>query len=533
MTAAYRLLRLALRRDRVRLAVWLVAVAVVMAGSAASTRKLYPTHADLAQLARTIEGTRATLAFYGPAAQLDTVGGVVLWKPGGIVLVLAGLLGLLTVVRHTRAEEEAGLTELTGAGAVGRLAPLTAGLALAVIASLGLGVLVALGLASSGAGGVGAVGAGLEFAAVGSFFAAVAAVTCQICGSGRSAAGLAGAVLAAAYLVRALADGSTEVGWLGWGSPIGWVQRLDPYAASPRWWVLLLPLGTGGALAALAVWLRARRDLGAALLATRPGPPVAGPRLRGPFGLAWRLQRGVLAAWAVGFGVLGLLVGWLASSVDSFVGNSTSTRDLLVRLGGHHDLADTYVAASLGIAGVAASAYAILAVLRLRTEEEAGRVEPLLAGGVSRTRLVASHLVISLGGVVALLAVLGVAAGLTRGAQAGGFGGQLGRLVLAAVAQAPAAGLLAGVVALLLGLWPRQAALGWAVFGLAVVLGPLGAALDLPAGLQDLSPYAHLPHLPAASVPASDLVGLLVLVLLTALAVAIGLAGYRRRDIPA
>ena len=160
-------------------------------------------------------------------------------------------------------------------------------------------------------------------------------------------------------------------------------------------------------------------------------------------------------------------------------------------------------------------------------------MEPLLAGGVSRTQLVASHLVISVGGVVALLAVLGVACGVTRGAQAGGVGSQLGRLVVAAVAQAPAAGLLAGVVALLVGLWPRRAALAWVVFGLAVVLGPLGAALDLPAGLQDLSPYDHLLHLPAASVPASDLVGLVVLVLLGALAVAIGLVGYRRRDIPA
>ena len=131
---------------------WLVGIAVVMAGSAASTRKLYPTHAELAALARTIQGTRATLAFYGPALQLDTVGGVVLWKPGGIALVLAGLLGLLTVVRHTRAEEEVGRAELAGAGAVGRLAPLAAALALALAAELALGLLVGLGLAVGGRG---------------------------------------------------------------------------------------------------------------------------------------------------------------------------------------------------------------------------------------------------------------------------------------------------------------------------------------------------------------------------------------------
>ncbi len=540
MTAAYELFRLARRRDRVRLAVWLLAIAVVMAGSTASTVRLYPTHADLVHLARTIQGTRATLAFYGPAAQLDTVGGVVLWKPGGIALVLAGLLALLTVVRHTRAEEEAGLAELTGAGAVGRLAPLAAGIGLAVAASLGLGLLVGLGLAATGAGGVGAIGAGLEFAAVGIVFAAVAAVTSQVCGSARSASGLAGAVLAAAYLVRALADGATGLGWLAWFSPIGWVQRLDPYAANPRWWVLLLPAAATVALVGAAFALRARRDLGAALLSSRPGPSMAGPGLlagpRGAFGLAWRLQRAGLAAWAVGFAVLGLLAGGLASSVGSFVGDSTSTRDLLDRLGGDSNvagLADSYLSAALGIAGVAASAYAILAVLRLRAEEEAGRVEPLLAAAVSRQRLVASYLVLSLGGVAGLLAVLGAACGLARGVATGEVPRQVGRLLVAGLALAPAAWLLAGVAVLLLGLVPRRTSLAWAVFGLAVVLGPLGAALDLPAGVQDLSPYSHLPHLPAPSVPASDLVGLLVLTVLAALAVVGGLLAYRRRDLPA
>ena len=502
--------------------------------------RLYPTHADLVHLARTIQGTRATLAFYGPAAQLDTVGGVVLWKPGGIALVLAGLLALLTVVRHTRAEEEAGLAELTGAGAVGRLAPLAAGIGLAVAASLGLGLLVGLGLAATGAGGVGAIGAGLEFAAAGIVFAAVAAVTSQVCGSARSASGFAGAVLAAAYLVRALADGATGLGWLAWFSPIGWVQRLDPYAANPRWWVLLLPAAATVALVGAAFALRARRDLGAALLSSRPGPSMAGPGLlagpRGAFGLAWRLQRAGLAAWGVGFAVLGLLAGGLASSVGSFVGDSTSTRDLLDRLGGDSNvagLADSYLSAALGIAGVAASAYAILAVLRLRAEEEAGRVEPLLAAAVSRQRLVASYL-------AALPRRRGRAArrprrglrsgarggdrrGAAPGGSAGGRGAGPGSCGLVARRRRPAparAGAAADVP-------------GWAVFGLAVVLGPLGAALDLPPGVQDLSPYSHLPHLPAPSVPASDLVGLLALTLLAALAVVGGLLAYRRRDLPA
>ena len=50
----------------------------------------------------------------------------------------------------------------------------------------------------------------------------------------------------------------------------------------------------------LAYALAAHRDQGAGLIPARPGSPRAGPWLRGPLGLAWRLQRGGLAGWALG-----------------------------------------------------------------------------------------------------------------------------------------------------------------------------------------------------------------------------------------
>ena len=533
MTGWRQLLAIAGRRDRVRLAVWLVSLAGVMAGSAASTAALYSTRASLEQIARGLADTPATLALYGPAAQLDTIGGIVMWKPGGLALVLAGLLAILTVVRHTRAEEEAGRAELTGAGAVGRLAPLAAALSLAALTALALGLLVGLGLALTGAGGLGAVGAGLSFTATGLVFAGVGAVAAQVSLTGRAASGLAGGVLAASYAVRAVADGELAVRWLSWLSPIGWVQRLEPYADRPHWWVLALPVLTTAGLVLLAGRLRMGRDLGAALLGSRPGPARAGSALSGPFGLAWRLQRLTVLWWAVGCAALGGLVGWLAASVAQLAGDGSGVRDLLAKLGGRQGLADSYLSTSFGFLGVAASAYAVLAVLRLRAEEEDGRVEPLLAGGVSRARLLGSHLSTAVGGSLAMVLAMGLACGLTRGIDTGDLGGQVGRDALAGLAQAPVAWLLAGLAAALLGLRPRWVGATWVVFAAAVVLGLLGEVLGLPRWLQDLSPYAHLPHLPASSVPGADLVALAVLVGLGGALALLGAVGYRRRDVPA
>jgi ABC-2 type transport system permease protein len=155
-------------------------------------------------------------------------------------------------------------------------------------------------------------------------------------------------------------------------------------------------------------------------------------------------------------------------------------------------------------------------------------VEPLLATSVGRVRWALSHYVFALLGTVLVLAVAGVGAGLAYGLQVGDVGGQVTRLLGAALVQVPAAWVLAGLGMALFGLVPRFAALTWAGLIACVVLLELGALLGLSQWVVDISPFAHVPKLPgspAAGVP---------LVWLTAIAAALsiaGLTGFRRRDI--
>src|SRR5262249_59115279 len=100
-------------------------------------------------------------------------------------------------------------------------------------------------------------------------------------------------------------------GALSWPPPMGGSQQLRPYGPL-RWWVLVIPVLFTIAVTAVAYVLAGRRDLGTGLLPVRPGPPVAGASLDGPLGLAWRLQRGTLLAWAAGPAVYGPVIGALA-----------------------------------------------------------------------------------------------------------------------------------------------------------------------------------------------------------------------------
>ncbi|HVL52182.1 MAG TPA: ABC transporter permease, partial [Actinomycetota bacterium] len=107
-----RLVRLAIRLDRVRLAVWIVAMATLTFAVASAFQELYPTIDSRRLFADTLGRTPALVALTGRGFNLLSIGGLTSWRIGGFGATLVGLLGIFTVVRHTRAEEEAGRLEL-------------------------------------------------------------------------------------------------------------------------------------------------------------------------------------------------------------------------------------------------------------------------------------------------------------------------------------------------------------------------------------------------------------------------------------
>jgi ABC-2 type transport system permease protein len=260
----------------------------------------------------------------------------------------------------------------------------------------------------------------------------------------------------------------------------------------------------------------------------RPGPPAAGASLDGPLGLAWRLQRGTLLAWAAGLAVYGLVIGALATGIGPLVGDNAAARQLFIKLGGQTGLVNALLAAMMGFMGVAAAVYAVQAALRLRGEEASQRAEPVLAAAVGRIRWAWSHLVFAVAGPVVLLLLVGLTTGLVYGAHTGDMGKALGQLLGAALVQLPAVWVLAGIAVALFGLVPRLAAAAWGALVAFLLLTEFGSFLNLSRWATDISPFSHVPKLPGGTFTATPLLWL------TAIAVAliaVGLAALRRRDL--
>jgi len=527
------LTRLAFRRDRVMLPAWVYVITVLIASNSYSLGKLYPTAAARADLAVS-GGRNPALVFLYGRFWGDSLGAVSAWRYGVWAAIFAALMSIFLVIRHTRADEEAGRLELVGSAAVGRLAALTASLLVALAANVVLTVLLVIVLIAIGLPAAGSVAFALAITTCSLAFAAVAALAAQLTASARAARGIAIGVLGAAYLLRAVGDASGEggVSWLTWLSPLGWTEFIRPYTED-RWWVLVLPLALTAAATAAAYVLSMVRDHGAGLLPDRPGRPAASAWLRGPTGLAWRLQRGTLYGWAVGFAFTFAASGAAAKGIGSLLGGSQQLRNAFTRLGGEAGITDAYLAAIMSLAGLAAAAYATSVVLRLRTEETGGQAEPLLATATSRIRWGLSHIAVAIVGTAALLAVAGVAAGLGYGLRTGSAGPEVARLLGAAMVQLPASLAVAGAAVVLFGLAPRASVAGaWTVVGVVVLIALFGQVLRLSQWVLDVSPFAHVPKLPGAAVTLHTTGAPLLWLGLAAVALAAaGLAGLRRRDI--
>ncbi|MEU9358860.1 ABC transporter permease [Streptomyces sp. NPDC048301] len=528
LTGTRTLVAFALRRDRVRLPVWILALG---AGSLATADKYTTLYADpeaRASLVGTM-GSTAGLAMTGPRHYLDdyTFGAMLGHQMLGFLAVLVGLMNVLVVTRHTRDEEETGRAELLRSTAVGRHAQLAAALWLALIADLTLAVLLAAGLGAMdlAPGGVeGPLLYGLAHAAVGLVFAGVAAVTAQVTAHTRGATGTALAVVGLAYLLRAAGDagGSDAVSWM---SPIGWVQRTYPYV-DDRWWPLLLCGAFAGLCAGAGFVLSTRRDVGAGLRASRPGRAEASRALLGPLGFELRLHRSVFAGFAAGLLVMGAMYGSILGQAEEMLGDIDQIQEALRRTGGS-DVAESFASMVMVVLVVVASVYVVMAALRPRAEENAGRAEALLATGLTRARWAGGHLVVALAGGTALLLVGGLGFGVL-GALSSGDGGLVLSLTGAALAYAPALWVTAGVAAVLFGWLPRAAQAAWVVPVYAFVTGYLGQLLRFPDWTNDLSPFGHVPRLPADSM---DWTPMAVLTLVAAALVLFGLKGLGRRDL--
>jgi ABC-2 type transport system permease protein len=511
-------------------ALWGCVFGIVVASSAVSYSRIYKTADQRQRLAATFGANHASSALFGPAPQLQTVAGFTDFKVSMLLIVIGAIWGLLTSTRLLRGEEDAGRWELllggpvTHARAVGQvLAGLGAGAG--VIWAITALLTVAAGRSPTVHFGVSAsLYFALAMTASAVMFLAVGAVTSQLAPNRRQAAGYAAAFLGVSYGLRMVADAGTGLHGLIWASPLGWVEQLQPLTG-PRPLALIPAAAFTAALAAVAVLLAGRRDVGAGMWPDRSTRAPSVRLLSGPTGLTARLTLPGALAWAAGVATAAVLIGTVAKAAGATI--EGSEQQVFSRLGSPGSGAAAFSGIAFLILAIVIAFQAAGQVNAARAEEAEGRLDHVLAAPVSRSRWLAGRL---LAGIAALL-FSGVAAGVFTwtGEAVQGGGVSFPAALDAGINIVPPALFALGTGTLTAGFWPRRAGtVVFVVLGWSVLIQFAGGFAAQNHWVLDTSLFHQMASAPAVP-PDWQVNGIL-----TGLGVAamlLGASAFRHRDL--
>ncbi len=511
--------------------VWGYVFGAFIASSAWSYSSIYRTQAQRNALAATFGDNKATIALFGPAPALQTVGGFTVFKASMTLMIVGAIWGLLTSSRLLRGEEDAGRWDILLSGGTTRGRAAMQALGGFAVSALVLWTLTSLITSIAGVSSKVDIAPGpalffaLALVSPALMFLAVGALTSQLAPTRRQAAGCAAAVLGLSYCLRLVGDAGIGLHWLSWLSPLGWCEQLAPLTESNPWPLLLIG-GFTVLVGGTAVRLAASRDVGASVFSDRPDRPADLRLLDSALGLSVRLTWAVDMAWLIALAIFGLLLGLVAKGAGATLSGS-SLRETFDKLGATGGGVAAYLGVTFLIVSVLIAFVAAGQIGSARSEESEGRLDHLVVRPLSRVRWLSGRLCLAL----VLLVTGGVLAGVCTwlGAATQHSGVRVDSVLGAGLNAVIPAVLLLGLGALFLGFWPRAATIAiYAVLAWSLLIELVGGIGAVSHWLLDTSVFHHVASAPA--VPPNWAVDA-VLAAIGLIAAMAGLLGFRRRDL--
>lgn len=523
------LLRFAFRRDRIRLAVWLVGLVLFAIIFLPVFESLLDDEAGLASFAAVMENP-AMVVIVGPAYGLDNYDAGAMY--GNMMLLfcamIAGVMNIFFITRHTRQDEEQGRLEVVRSLPVGRLSNLSSALLAALIINAILAIATGLGMYALRAEGMDLNGCmlfGAVMGVTGLLFAAATALFCQLTANNRTASGMSFILLLVLYMLRAVGDMGTEI--LSLISPLGLILRTETLVNN-IWWPVLVVLGASVVLAAAAFTLSRVRDLGRGLLPERPGRSHASRLLSSPLGLALRLLRSAIIIWSISVFVLAAMYGSVFGDMEGFIESNEMIKRVFVG-DASAAMLEQFIVKLMAIMSMIAVVPVLSFANRAAGEERQGYAEHIFGRAVSRRENLAAYLVLAfvMSIVFQMLTALGFwAAGSAVLDTAPG----LDVFMVSALAYLPAIWVTIGISAVLTAFAPQATFINYIYLGYSFISVYLGGVIGFPEWTLKLTPFGMVPEYPVQELTYTALA---IMTAVTALLVLAGFIGYRRRDMRA
>lgn len=516
-------LRFTIKHNLVRYLVWIAVVVFLIAYVGVYYKSMFDTQAKLDEFAA-VGATAGMVAMIGKISCMATIGGAVWTKIWMFTALTLGIGMVFQVTKGARADEENGRTELFRSRPFGIHSTLASVVSGALLLCLAIGILtalasIALKLDPAGAGITGSIIFGLSVAAIGWLGVGIGALTNQLSASASLANSSGSIIIMVFYCMRMIGDmGSNDT--LTWLSPIGWGEKMEPWAYNRGWLIIPFMMLTA-ALIAAAFFIESRRDYGSGVLKDKKGKSEATPLMHRSWGLILHIYKGSIIGWSIGIVIAGLMFGSVANSMLDLFADA----DVPMLKGSGIEALMGLLLCFIGLVSVVLP---MLIMTGLRSDEAKGLLEAQLSGGISRNRMILERFIVGTA-VTALLLVLGGASfGVSYGAVANDMS-QVGKLAIDALIYLPGIMAITSVVVLLFGLIPRATIpVTWFIYGMMYFAVLLSDALKVPQWVLNIMPFIGTPRIPYQDFNASVFGYLAAAVVF----VVIGMIGLRNRDVP-
>ena len=537
MTGTWQLIKLILRRDRIKLPIWILSISLFLLYMIPLLKNSYGTPESLQTLYDTFRINPAGLLLTG-MMDAPTFGALftietVLWWGFAIIF-----MNTLLVIRHTRQNEETGAQELIMSTNVHRNASAVAVIIVAFFANLILGILIALGMITLSDGDalwsnsqVLLYSSGMTL--LGFVWAIIALIVAQLVESARSVNGILAGLIGISFLLRGIGDflgqinsaGLVQPNWISNLSPFGWIQATRSLTF-PDWQPLLIPIIFIIIALPIAFVMLNRRDIGSGLLPSRKGRACAGIFRRSALGLTCYLQRNIFFGWLIGVISMTAICGALVSQMSNVYDSSPQLAQVISAMGGTGAQIPVFLSAMLMIVILMTIAYAIQSSSKLKSEEFSGHLENLITTKLSRIGWLLRHFFVILTGILIILIVAGFTLGLATNLS--GENVNIGEYILAALSYFPVVSIFAAGYICLFGLFPRIAGLLiWIYFGFVTFVSWIGELINLPKWLNNFSPLHYVASAPAENIKIQPLI---IIALIAIILTIIGIVSWRQRD---
>lgn len=524
-TGSGSLTRFILKRDRIRLLIWIIGLSAFFIALVPIFKMLLTTSEERMVTAEMMLNP-AMVAMVGPVYGIADYNTGALY--GNMMLLfsvmIVAVMNIFMITRHTRQDEELGRLEVIRSLPVGRFSNLVSAITAALIANVLLTLVSGLGLYAVRADGMDFSGCmlfGAALGVIGFFFAACTALFCQITANNRTALGLSFMLLMVLYLLRAVGDVGTNA--LSLISPLGLILRTENFVNN-YWWPVWIIIAISIIITIAALSLTGLRDLGSGLVSERPGKRHASPLLSSSYGLAFRLLKTSIIVWVITIFIFAAMYGSVFGELENFIGNNDKLKAIFTN--SSFSLTEQFIGLLLLIMSMLSTIPVLSFIQRIWGEEKSGRIEQIYGKAISRNEQFLAFFIPAF--LTTIVLQLLTALGLwSVGSIVLDTVPSLSTFLQAAIVYLPAIWVMFGISIALIAYFPYKSYFSYIYLGYSLFSTYMGTIAGLPEWLKKLTPFGYIPQLPVEEVKVLNLVVLVVIFVVLGV---VGFYGYGKRD---